>query len=763
MSDRTESMWRTLNQHLGQWRRWRGVFVTVPSVASGLLILRLTGAFQFMELMALDQMFRLRPAEPIDPRIILVTIDESDIKHLGQWPMADATLARTLLLIRQQQPSVVGLDLFRDLPVEPGHLELTNVFAAMPNLFGVEKVIKTARGERIQAPFALKQRDQVTASDLLLDPDNRIRRSLLYLRTPDDRSIFTLGAQLAFAYLDQQGIERQPLTPDQMTFRLGRATFTPLTPNAGGYVGMDAGGYQILANFPRFQGGFRTVSLTDLLQGNVSPELMRDRIVLVGLTAESIEDKFFTAYTTDALTAPAGVEVHALLASQLLSAALEGRPLLQVWPELLEWLWIIGWSGIGAVIGWTSSSPRQTVLRVVGLGGVLLGVAYALFLAGWWIIVVPPLLALVGAAIASNSYLLWDNLNDYTRTLEQKVDERTLTLQQEIVERQQAERDLGESEVRFRQLAEAAVEAIVILEQAHILDVNAAFTRMFGYSLAEAVGLPVGQLVATEDRDQIVQQLQAEDDGFQEISCLRQDGTPFPAEIRVKMATYRERRVKIASIYDISDRKQAEAASILDERNRMAREIHDTLAQSFTGILLQVGAATQVLADDPDATLLHLDMIDQLARTGLMEARRSVTALRPQLLEDGNLRSAIQSLVTQMQTTVDAKLIYTVKGTAYPLSSDVENNLLRIGQEALTNAVKYANASEIRIELVYGATQCSLRIQDDGEGFGVGSLPTLGGFGLLGISERAERIGAQLTIQSQPGRGTEIVVIINQS
>jgi len=724
--------------------------------------LRLAGALQFMELIALDQMFRLRPVEPADPRIVLVTIDESDIKQLGQWPMSDATLARILLLIQQQQPRVVGLDLFRDLPVEPGHQDLTDVFASMPNLFGVEKVIKTAQGELIQAPSELKQRDQVTASDLLLDPDNRIRRSLLYLRTPDNRSIFTLGARLAFAYLDQQGIERQPITPDQMTFSLGRATFTPLTPNAGGYASIDAGGYQILANFPRFRQRFRTVSITDLLQGDVPPDLMRDRIVLVGLTAESIEDTFFTSYTTDTLMAPAGVEVHALLASQLLSAALEGRPLLRVWPDPLEWLWIIGWSGIGAVIGWKSSSPRQTILRVVVLGGTLIGVAYGLFLVGWWIIVVPPLLALVGAAIASNSYLLWDNLNDYAHTLEQRVDERTLTLQQEIVERQQAERGLGESEARFRQLAEAAVEAIVIMEQERILDVNSAFTRMFGYSLAEAVGMPVGNLVTADDRDWVVQKLQAEGEGFQEISCLRNDGTTFPAEIRVKVTTYREQVVRIASIYDISDRKKAEAASILEERNRMAREIHDTLAQSFTGILVQLGAATQVLTDDLDATQTHLDIIDELARLGLAEARRSVTALRPQLLEDGTLHSALHRLVTQMRAVANTALIYEIKGTAYVLPTEVENHLLRIGQEALTNAVKYANASEIRIELVYEAAQCSLRIKDDGEGFGVGSLPTVGGFGLLGMSERAERMGAQLKIQSQPGKGTEIVVVFTQ-
>jgi signal transduction histidine kinase len=215
-------------------------------------------------------------------------------------------------------------------------------------------------------------------------------------------------------------------------------------------------------------------------------------------------------------------------------------------------------------------------------------------------------------------------------------------------------------------------------------------------------------------------------------------------------------------ITDIGDRKRAEQASILDERNRMAREIHDTLAQAFTGILLHVGAVTQVLTDDLEATEAHLEMIDELARTGLAEARRSVAALRPQLLENSSLSSALYRLVTQMRAATDTALIYEIKGTVYPLPAEVENNLLRIGQEALTNAIKYADAGEIRVELVYEGTQCILRVKDDGRGFGVGSILPVNGFGLLGMSERAEHIGAQLTIQSQPKQGTEIVVITNR-
>ncbi|HBB33191.1 MAG TPA: hypothetical protein DC064_15675, partial [Cyanobacteria bacterium UBA9273] len=200
-----------------------------------------------------------------------------------------------------------------------------------------------------------------------------------------------------------------------------------------------------------------------------------------------------------------------------------------------------------------------------------------------------------------------------------------------------------------------------------------------------------------------------------------------------------------------------------EERNRMAREIHDTLAQAFTGILLHVGSITQMLADDSGSAQIYLERlekIEELARTGLAEARRSVVALRPQLLEESTLHSALHRLVTQMRSTTKTTLIYESKGIVCSLPTEVENHLLRIGQEALTNAIRYANASKILVELVYHDAQCLLRIQDDGQGFGLGSISSPVGFGLLGMSERAERIGAHLAIQSQPGQGTEIVVVV---
>lgn len=206
--------------------------------------------------------------------------------------------------------------------------------------------------------------------------------------------------------------------------------------------------------------------------------------------------------------------------------------------------------------------------------------------------------------------------------------------------------------------------------------------------------------------------------------------------------------------------KQLINQNILQERNRMAREIHDTLAQAFTGIILHLGAAERMIATDAEQAVSHIKTVRELAKDGLAEARRSVEALRPQLLEEGDLLSALNRIVKQMSSQTETQIRFEVLGAAYPLALEVENNVLRIAQEALTNAFKYANANLINIELIYEATQLILKVKDNGQGFDPQSLCLSNGFGFLGMRERANRMGAKLTIESAIGQGTEITVWI---
>ncbi|WP_009634539.1 AAA family ATPase [Synechocystis sp. PCC 7509] len=333
----------------------------------------------------------------------------------------------------------------------------------------------------------------------------------------------------------------------------------------------------------------------------------------------------------------------------------------------------------------------------------------------------------------------------------------------DISDRKQAEEALQASESKLRTLIEAIPDPLFVLTaEGRFLEMIVQEPNLLWQPYEEMIGKTLHQL-GREQADEFLSYIQQV---LRTQQILTVEYSAFlngrEAWFSARIAPIQHEQV-IWIARDITLQKQAEAASILEERNRMAREIHDTLAQAFTGILAQVGAAKQVLTDDLEAAQAHLDLIKELALTGLTEARRSVVALRPQLLEEGSLQSALHRLIAQIRTAaMDTTLYYEIEGAAYSLPAEVESNLLRMGQEALTNAIRHANADEIRVELIYDRDRVCLRVQDNGQGFGVGSIPCVEGFGLLGMSERAERIGAQLTIRSQPGQGTEIIVTVNR-
>lgn len=206
--------------------------------------------------------------------------------------------------------------------------------------------------------------------------------------------------------------------------------------------------------------------------------------------------------------------------------------------------------------------------------------------------------------------------------------------------------------------------------------------------------------------------------------------------------------------------EEAKQAAIFEERNRMAREIHDTLAQAFTGISLQLEVTKPLIYQDPQTVERILEHISQLAETGLAEARRSVWALYPPAAEYADLAQLLYDSVEHMTRNTEITVEVNVQGDPCPLPPFIGMNLLRIGQEALTNALKHAQAQRISIELTYELDRIWLSIADDGRGF---TCPTQldslnGGFGLVGMYERCDRIGAQLSICTQPGQGTQILV-----
>lgn len=207
---------------------------------------------------------------------------------------------------------------------------------------------------------------------------------------------------------------------------------------------------------------------------------------------------------------------------------------------------------------------------------------------------------------------------------------------------------------------------------------------------------------------------------------------------------------------------QARQAAILEERNRIARDIHDTLAQGFTGVVLNLEAASRALKKDNDeAVLEHIEHARSLAQAGLAEARLSVRALRPEALQQADLGNALQALLRRAEASGTLRTRYETEGEPFPLPGEVESELLRIAQEGVTNILKHAGAQQVELKLALGPDAISLLLADDGAGFD----PRVhhDGFGLLGMRERAERIGGRLLVTSRPGQGTRVETVIPRS
>jgi len=203
-------------------------------------------------------------------------------------------------------------------------------------------------------------------------------------------------------------------------------------------------------------------------------------------------------------------------------------------------------------------------------------------------------------------------------------------------------------------------------------------------------------------------------------------------------------------------------ALVLDERARLAREIHDTLAQGFVGISSQLDAVAMCMPEDDSPARRYLQMAQRMARHSLTEARRSMMDLRASVLEDRDLAAALEAGARLWTAGQPIDVSVDVSGDRQPLPKEMEQQLLRIAQEAVTNIMKHANASRIGIKLEREAKNLRLRILDNGRGFEErDAFAAHGGhFGLIGMRERAERLGGELRLTSQPGEGTEVEVSV---
>lgn len=390
-------------------------------VVTGVVIIaRALGYFQHLELAVFDNFLCLRPAEPVDERITIVGINEADIRSVGTYPIPDREIAALLRKLQSYKPKVIGLDIVRDLPVEPGHASLVAAFKDIDNLIAIEKVLPAE-----VAPPPTLPPEQVGFADAILDADGHLRRSLLGTPTPKGYR-FSLSLRLAKTYLSSQGFSLENGIEDPKTMRFGATEIPRFVPNYGGYVGADAGGIQVLLNFRNSRERFRIVSLNDIKTGKVNSKWLRDRIIIIGLTAPSVKDIANTSAIASINPAPGtvyGVEIQAHAVSQIISAVLDKRPLLKVWSDGWEYLWILFWGVIGISFGRLTQSPLRNVLGVLIASISLIGIGYSCIILGWWIPVAPATIVLIINGIGLTAFYQYD------RALRSRISDRQFLIE----------------------------------------------------------------------------------------------------------------------------------------------------------------------------------------------------------------------------------------------------------------------------------------------------------------------------------------------
>jgi adenylate cyclase len=282
------------------------------------------------------------------------------------------------------------------VPQEPGRSELLRQLQA-DNLIAITK-LSNDEVTRIPPPPQVPT-GRIGFNDFLIDPDGVVRRNLMFATT-ETQTYFSFSLRLALHYLASRQVSPQPSALDPTMMQLGNTTFLPLDADAGGYHSIDNAGYQILLYYRTQYPIARQVTLTQVLKNEVNPEWVRGKIVLIGTTAPSGKDLFYTPYSAGEQTdhQMPGVAIHAQMVSQILSAALDDRPLFQFWAGWGELLWLWGWAIAGGCLAWWVRHPVVLGLSSAGMLLLLSGAGFTLFVHQVWVPIVAPAIAAVMAA-----------------------------------------------------------------------------------------------------------------------------------------------------------------------------------------------------------------------------------------------------------------------------------------------------------------------------------------------------------------------------
>jgi CHASE2 domain-containing sensor protein/two-component sensor histidine kinase len=397
---------------------WKAGALPGLIVLATILLARCTGNLQTLELKTLDQLLHLQPSEPPDQRILLIGINATDIENIKTYPIPDRTLASLIQQIQTHRPRAIGVDIIRDIPVQPGHQELSQIFQRSSNVFGVEIFKHPALKPSPSLPLS-----RIGFVDVPLDSDNHTRRVWLGAwRSPAKKDyLFSLPLRLAETYLNHMGFELTEGKRDRNAMQFGTVELPYIQSTTGSYIKTDDSGVQLLLNLRRGPSPFRTLSLQDIETGKFQPDWIRDHIVLIGITDPGVKDFFETS-----LGRIQGVELLAHTTSQLLSTVLDRRPALVTWSDPWEYLWIMGWGLIAIALGRLTQSALKNLFVTSLFILFLLVTSYLCLLWGWWIPLVPPLLLLVLNSVGLSAFAFYQ----HDRALKNQLQAQQHTIEQ---------------------------------------------------------------------------------------------------------------------------------------------------------------------------------------------------------------------------------------------------------------------------------------------------------------------------------------------
>ncbi len=388
-------------------------------ISSVIISIRQLGSLQFLEILAYDFVVQVANKTYTDPRLLIVEITERDIKNQNRWPISDATFAQLIQQLQEYQPKLIGLDVYREISSPPGTEALQKQFQN-DNIITIKYL--DHGNQQMSTPANIPE-SRIGFNDLMLDADNVVRRNLIYAEVGEQK-FYSFSLRLSLAYLKDHPLlknKETQNTPDLQATPEGlyihNVLIKRLQANSGGYQmpPQEAVGFQTLINYQSPEIA-QKVTLTDVLSGKIDPNLVKDKIVLIGNTAPNIKDLVDTPYSSNEKT-QAGIIIHAQMVSQILSLVLDNDTQFWFWSETIESLWIVIWAATGAAIAWQLRHPLAIGGASILSLGVLWEIGLVLFLNAGWIPLIPPTLSFILTVSAIVTYkvsyaMFYDALTD---------------------------------------------------------------------------------------------------------------------------------------------------------------------------------------------------------------------------------------------------------------------------------------------------------------------------------------------------------------